>query len=108
MDIILSCSFTFIVATFIPILFQISVIILIDFLKTSNINLLEPQALIEHNKVIELFTDEVNSAMDNFSNYETIKNTKVIIKKPKVLLISHYFPFTNFIFPSYLLEISFF
>ena len=45
----------------------------INFLKTSNIKLLEPHALIEHNKVIELFANEINSAMDNFSNYEKVK-----------------------------------
>ena len=33
----------------------------------------EPHALIEHNKVLNLYDNEINLTMQNFSNYEKVK-----------------------------------
>ena len=46
---------------------------LINHMKLNDINIVEPHALIEHDKVIELFEGEVNNAMSDFSNFEKVK-----------------------------------
>ena len=46
---------------------------LVNHMKSNNINIVEPHALIEHDKVIELFEGEVNNAMSDFSNFEKVK-----------------------------------
>ena len=44
-----------------------------NYLKSSGINLSEPHALIDHDKVLSLYDDEIHMAMENFSNYEKVK-----------------------------------
>ena len=46
---------------------------LTTYLKSHNNDLKDPNALIDHPDVIELFTKEVDNAMADFSNYEKIK-----------------------------------
>ena len=46
---------------------------LTTYLKSQNNDLKDPNALIDHPDVIELFTKEVDNAMADFSNYEKIK-----------------------------------
>ena len=46
---------------------------LISFLTSQKINLSEPHAIIEHEKVLDIYNNEVNNAMIKFSNYEKIK-----------------------------------
>ena len=45
----------------------------INYLKSLNNNISEPNAIIEHEEVIKLFEDEISIAMENFSNYEKVK-----------------------------------
>ena len=46
---------------------------LTSYLQSQNNDLKDPNALIDHPDVIELFTKEVDNAMADFSNYEKIK-----------------------------------
>ena len=46
---------------------------LTSFLKTNGNDLKDPNALVDHPDVIELFNSEVDIAMSEFSNYEKIK-----------------------------------
>ena len=46
---------------------------LIAYLKNNGNNLNDPNALVDHSDVIELFNNEVDIAMSEFSNYEKIK-----------------------------------
>ena len=46
---------------------------LTSYLQSKNNDLKDPNALIDHPDVIELFTKEVDNAMADFSNYEKIK-----------------------------------
>ena len=53
---------------------------LISFLKSLNIELSEPDALIEHEKVLELYDNEIHEAMKDFSNYEKVKKFTLLSK----------------------------
>ena len=54
---------------------------LINYMKSLNINLNEPHALIDHDKVKELFDSEIEKAMSNFSNFEKIKKFTLLTQQ---------------------------
>jgi len=57
---------------------------LINFLNSKKISLLEPHAIIEHEAVISIYNEEVIRLMEKFSNYEKVKKFTLL---PQVLSI---------------------
>ena len=54
---------------------------LTNYMNSLDINISEPHALIDHDKVKELLDSEIENAMSNFSNFEKVKKFTLLTQQ---------------------------